>query len=69
MIIKDITDNDLYKYTTQNAIHKLYPDAIVKYEYINRGNTKFPDGFDLELRKEINEMSSLALSEKSEKYI
>jgi len=69
MIIKDLTDNDLYKFTTQNAIHKLYPDAIVKYGYINRGNTKFPDGFDFELRKEINDMAFLALSEESEKYI
>ncbi len=69
MIIKDLTDNDLYKFTTQNAIHKLYPDAIVKYEYINRGKTKFPDGFDLELRKEIKEMSFLTLSKESERFI
>lgn len=69
MIIKDITDNDLYKFTTQNAIQKLYPDAIVKYEYINRGNTKFPDGFDLELAREINEMAFMALSKESEKFI
>jgi nicotinate phosphoribosyltransferase len=69
MIIKDLTDNDLYKFTTQNAIQKLYPDAIVKYEYINRGNTKFPDGFDLALKREINEMSCLALSKESEYFI
>jgi nicotinate phosphoribosyltransferase len=69
MIIKHITDNDLYKFTTQNAIHKLYPEAIVKYEYINRGDTKFPDGFDLELHREINQMSLLALSKESEMFI
>ncbi len=69
MIIKDLTDNDLYKFTTQNAIQKLYPDAIVKYEYINRGNTKFPDGFDLELQREINEMAGLTLSKESESFI
>ena len=69
MIIKDLSDNDLYKFTTQNAIQKLYPDAIVKYEYINRGNTKFPDGFDLELLREINEMPDLTLSEESAKFI
>lgn len=69
MIINDLTDNDLYKFTTQNAIQKLYPDAIVIYEYINRGNTKFPDGFDLQLRREINEMSFLALTKESEEFI
>jgi nicotinate phosphoribosyltransferase len=69
MIIKHLTDNDLYKFTTQNAIHKLYPDAIAKYEYINRGNTKFPNGFDLELHREINQMSQLALSKESEMFI
>jgi nicotinate phosphoribosyltransferase len=69
MIIKHLTDNDLYKFTTQNAIHKLYPDAIAKYEYINRGNTKFPNGFDLELHREINQMSLLALSKESEMFI
>jgi len=69
MIIEDLTDNDLYKFTTQNAIQKLYPDGVVKYEYINRGNTTFPGGFDLELRKEINEMSYLTLSKESERFI
>jgi nicotinate phosphoribosyltransferase len=69
MIIKHLTDNDLYKFTTQNAIHKLYPDAIAKYEYINRGNTKFPNGLDLELHREINQMSLLALSKESEMFI
>ncbi len=69
MIINDLTDNDLYKFTTQNSIQKLYPDAIVKYEYINRGDTKFPDGFDIKLRREIDEMSSLTLTKESEKFI
>jgi nicotinate phosphoribosyltransferase len=69
MIIKDITDNDLYKFTTQHAIQKLYPNAIAKYEYINRGNTKFPDGFDKLLRHEINEMASLALTKQSVEFM
>ncbi|UCH14068.1 MAG: nicotinate phosphoribosyltransferase [Bacteroidales bacterium] len=69
MIIKDLTDNDLYKFTTQNAIQKLYPDSIVRYEYINRGNTKFPDGFDLKLRREIDEMALLTLTKESEEFI
>ena len=69
MIIKDFSDNDLYKFTAQNAIQKLYPEAIVKYEFINRGKTKFSEGFDNELRRNINEMCFLALSRESEEFM
>lgn len=37
MIIKDFTDNDLYKFTTMNAIQKKFPDAEVVYRFVNRG--------------------------------
>ena len=36
MIIKDFTDNDLYKFTTMNAIQKKFPDAEVVYRFVNR---------------------------------
>ena len=42
MIIKDFTDNDLYKFTTMNAIQKKFPDAEVVYRFVNRGETDFP---------------------------
>ena len=45
MILDHFTDNDLYKFTTMNAIQKLYPEAMVRYSFIDRGETKFPDGF------------------------
>ena len=44
MIIKDFTDNDLYKFTTMNAIQKKFPDAEVIYRFVNRGETDFPSG-------------------------
>ncbi len=60
-IIKSIIDSDLYKFTMQNAICKLYPRAIVKYQFINRGGTQFPQGFDYLLRQEVSKMADLQL--------
>ncbi|MCB0732605.1 MAG: nicotinate phosphoribosyltransferase, partial [Ignavibacteriae bacterium] len=41
-MIRSILDNDLYKFTMQNAVMKLYPHSKVKYKFINRGENNFP---------------------------
>lgn len=69
MIIKYFTDNDLYKFTTMNAIQKLYPKAYVRYGFVNRGQTKFPDGFSDELRKEVDGFARLAPDSEEEKFL
>lgn len=69
MIIRDFTDNDLYKFTTMNAIWKKFPDADVSYQFINRGNTVFPEGFADLLWAEIKEMKNLSLSYQSEAFL
>jgi len=69
MIIKYFTDNDLYKFTTMNAIIKLYPEAIVKYKFFDRNNTIFPKGFDKLLKEEINKMVNLQMTNEEENYI
>lgn len=69
MIIKDFIDNDLYKFTTMNAIQKKFPRAEVKYKFINRGKTQFPEGFDKALREEINSMRNLTLSDDAEDFL
>ena len=38
-----------------------YPRIQATYEFINRGQTKFPDGFGQCLRKEVDKMSRLCL--------
>lgn len=68
-MIRQITDNDLYKFTTMNAIQKLYPNAIARYEFINRGKTNFPEGFARALRKEVDDMALLALTVEEENFI
>lgn len=52
-----------------NAIQKLYPMAMVKYKFINRGKTPFPEGFDRELRKEIDSFSDVLLTREEEEFI
>lgn len=69
MIIRDLLDNDLYKFTTMNAIQKKFPNAEVIYKFINRGKTPFPQGFAEELRKEVDAMASLSLSPEGEEFI
>ncbi len=60
-VINSILDNDLYKFTMQNAVVKIFPRAKVKYQFINRAETQFPSGFAEELRKEIYKMAELKL--------
>jgi nicotinate phosphoribosyltransferase len=69
MILSYFTDNDLYKFTTMNAVQKLYPKAMVRYKFINRGQTRFPDGFAEKLKNEIEEMSSLKMTAEEENFI
>lgn len=68
-IIKSLLDNDLYKFTMQQAVCKLFPRVVVKYKFINRGKTVFPKGFDKKLRKEIEKMGNLRLSEEEKKRL
>lgn len=69
MIIKHFTDNDLYKFSVMLAIQKLYPKAVVRYRFFNRGNTIFPEGFAEDLKKEIENMASLKMTKQEKKFI
>lgn len=60
-MIQSILDNDLYKFTMQQAVNRLYPRARVEYELTNRGGTRFPKGFSRAAQKQINEMTTLSL--------
>jgi len=61
-MIQSILDNDLYKFSMQQAVHMLYPRAQAHYEFINRGLTPFPDGFALKVKAQIEKMADLKLS-------
>ena len=68
-IIQTILDTDLYKFTMQNAIIKLFPDLEVEYEFFNRNDIDFPEGFDNELRYQVECMEDLKLYNEEKKYL
>ncbi len=53
----------------QNAVIKHFPRAKVRYKFINRGNTNFPENFASELRKIVQEMQNLKLSEEEKTFL
>lgn len=50
-MLSHILNNDLYKFTMQMAVIGLFPSEKVRYKFINRGGTQFPDGFGEQLKK------------------
>lgn len=68
-MINYITDNDLYKFTMQNAVISVFPRSKVRYQFINRANTAFPEGFGEELRRKISEMALLKLTKEEKNFL
>ncbi len=68
-MISSILDNDLYKFTMQNAVMKLYPRSKVKYKFINRGEDKFPKGFKQKLESKIKQLTKLKLTSEEERFL
>lgn len=68
-IIRSVLDNDMYKFTMQNAVINLFPRSKTRFQYINRGGTSFPKGFSGKLKKEIEKMSLLRLTEHEVKWL
>jgi len=64
-IITSMLDDDLYKFTVQQAILELFPEAIVEYKFTNRSpeTHKFNQEFLKELQKQINYMSQIGLTQ------
>ena len=57
-----ILDNDFYKFTMQQGVTQLFPEAGARYQFINRGRHIFPEGFAEALQEAVNQMASLRLS-------
>lgn len=59
--------NDLYKFTMQWLIIRTFPNVKVRYEFIDRGNTEYPEGFAAELRKVVDSFKDRKMSEQRKK--
>ena len=58
-IINNILDTDQYKLSMQMAVGQLFPNAMARYTFINRGKTEFRPGFAAELRSQIETMDDI----------
>ena len=68
-IIKSLIDSDLYKITMMAAVAQLFPRKKVKYQFINRGKTPFPEGFAAELREQVGAMSNIRLTPEEKEFL
>ncbi|WP_185873700.1 nicotinate phosphoribosyltransferase [Blattabacterium cuenoti] len=68
-ILSSLLDNDFYKFIMQNAVIKLFPSTKAKYKFINRGNHSFPKNFAKILKKNLQTMSNLKLSNKERIFL
>lgn len=67
--LTSILDNDFYKFTMQYAVVKLFPKAKARYQFINRGQHKYPPGFDQKLREAIDAMAKLKLTKAEKTFL
>lgn len=68
-IITHFTDDDLYKFTMCCAVIKNFPRARVKYEFTDRNNTVYPQGFAAELKQQIEMLEDLAITEEEISFL
>lgn len=64
-----ILDTDLYKLTMQWAVLSQYPSLQVRYDFINRDNREFPDGFGKALKAIIEDFKGYRLLPDEKKFL
>ncbi len=62
-IITHFTDDDLYKFTMCCAVIDNYPRAHVKYSFVDRDQTVYPDGFAEALREQVMMLEELVITD------
>lgn len=62
-IINHFTDDDLYKFTMCCAVIDNFPRTQVRYQFTDRSNTVYPQGFATELKKQIETLEGLSITE------
>lgn len=68
-IITHFTDDDLYKFTMCCAVIDNYPRAQVKYTFIDRDETIYPDGFADELRAQVKALENVVITDEEIEFM
>jgi nicotinate phosphoribosyltransferase len=61
-----ILDSDIYKFSMQAALCKMYPRVFSRYKFINRNSREFPNDFAKRLRQIVDSFRAISLT-KAEK--
>ncbi len=62
-IITHFTDDDLYKFTMCCAVIDNFPRAQVRYQFIDRDGTRYPEGFADELRRQVKMLEGVVITD------
>jgi len=62
-IIKHFTDDDLYKLSMCCAVIDNFPRAQVKYQFVDRDNTIYPEGFADEVQHQIELLENVVITD------
>lgn len=62
-IINHFTDDDLYKLSMCCAVIDNYPRAQVKYQFVDRNGTVYPEGFADELNRQIALLENVVITD------
>ena len=62
-IINHFTDDDLYKLSMCCAVIDNYPRAQVKYQFVDRNDTIYPEGFADELHRQIEALEGVVITD------
>ena len=68
-IITHFTDDDLYKFTMCCAVIENYPRTMVKYQFIDRDNTVYPQGFAKLVEEQIAMLENLRITDEEVEFI
>ena len=68
-IITHFTDTDLYKLTMCCAIVNCYPRAMVRYSFVDRNNTVYPEGFGKLVEEQVAYLEDLRFTEEEEAFM
>ena len=62
-IITHFTDDDLYKMSMCCAVIDNFPRAQVKYEFVDRNHTVYPEGFADELNRQVEALEGVVITD------
>ena len=68
-IIRSMLDDDTYKLNMASVVFHDFPNAVVTYKFILRSKVAFPDRFGIELRKQINMLCKLTMTDEEHDWM